>query len=203
MYSAGPFALRLGVSWLNGNPQTAAAKLELKVLAEDFGVMALIVVWSSFGPSIAHTYAGWTQASLNLRQGSIFSVTGSANGRLFAAFGGAPEIAPMIEAELSRKAQKAGIGEDVETEDFPERIGEIRAQGYSVAEGRPIPGVNAVSVPIFAPTGELAFVASLIGSAANLPVGRDAPAVLRMLQLGRTLSATAADPGTRQKESAE
>lgn len=188
LYSAGPFALRLGVSWLHGNPQTAQAIRDLKALTEEFGVMSLLSSWGEFGPTIVHIYAGLTQAALNLRQGSLFSVTGTANGRVFAAYRDEPDVQAQIEGELAHKSGLQAIGADLTLEDFTAHVSEVRDLGYSVARESPIPGVNAIAVPLFGADGKLAFAASLIGSVENLPVDPDAPAVVRMLQMSRALS---------------
>lgn len=188
LYAAGPFALRLGVSWLHGNPQSALAIRDLKALTEEFGVMALITAWGQFGPTIVHIYADLAQAALNLRQGSLFSVTGTANGRVFAAFRDAPDIRTQIEGELAHRAGYQAIGADLTPEDFTAHVREVRNRGYSVARGSPIPGVNAIAVPLFGTDGKLAFAASLIGSVQNLAVDPDAPAVQRMVEMARALS---------------
>lgn len=188
LYSPGSFALRLGVSWLNANPQTRSAIGQLKMLAQEHRVMSLIVVWGSFGPTIAHAYAGWTQASLNLRQGSLFSITGSATGRIFAAFSKALNAEQMISAELDNTSEHPAIGEDIDRTVFEGMIREIRGRGYSIARGRPIPEINAIASPVFDNKGELVFAASLIGSAENLSVNEDAIAIQQMLHLSHDVS---------------
>ncbi|WP_226550626.1 IclR family transcriptional regulator [Celeribacter naphthalenivorans] len=187
-YSPGPFALRLGVSWLRGNPQTARAIEGLKALTETFGVMSLITVWGELGPTIVHTYAGLTQATLNLRQGSIFSVTGTATGRIFAAYGTAPAIMELADAEMSRTSQNQAIGEHITREAFAERIKELRERGYALAEKRPIPGINAIGAPVFSETGALAFAISLIGKSETLPMDPDSEALAGLCALAAELS---------------
>ncbi|MCA0043520.1 IclR family transcriptional regulator [Celeribacter litoreus] len=187
-YSPGPLALRLGVSWLRANPQTSRAIDGLKALTETYGVMSLITVWGEFGPTIAHTYAGLTQATLNLRQGSIFSVTGTAAGRLFPAYGKNPAIEALCEAEIARKSEHLAIGEQITREAFSEKIEEVRACGYAIAEGRPIPGINAIGAPVFSETGDLAFVISMIGKAENLSTEAGSDTVENLLSLAKDLS---------------
>lgn len=189
LYSAGPMALRLGVSRLQNDPLTARAIQELKSLTEELGVLSLIIVWSEFGPTIVHIYAGPTQAALNLRHGSLFSVTGTATGRLFAAYCDGPEIRAQIEDELAHRAASPSLGVDLTVEDLKAHVAEIRARGYSITSGNPIPDLNAISVPVFDASGKMAFVASITGRAERLPVEEDSYPVERMKQIAEQVSA--------------
>lgn len=189
LYSAGPMALRLGVSRLQNDPLTARVIQELKTLTEELGVLSLIIVWSHFGPTIVHIYAGPTQAALNLRHGSLFSVTGTATGRVFAAYCDGPEIRAQIEDELAHRAASPSLGSDLTLEDFNSHVAEIRALGYSVTCGNPIPDLNAISIPIFDANGKMAFVASITGRAERLPVDDDSYPVERMKQIAEIVAA--------------
>ncbi|WP_238368785.1 IclR family transcriptional regulator [Mesobacterium pallidum] len=193
-YSAGPAALRLGVSWLQSDSMTAQTVEELKAITEELGVMSLITVWGQFGPTIVHIYAGLTQAALNLRQGSLFSVTGTAAGRVFAAYCHGPEIRAQVEDELAHRAVSPSLGEELTTEDFDAHMRDIEKHGYSAANEKPIPGVNAVAVPLFGADGRLRLVASLIGGIDRLPVGEADLPVQRMLALSKRLSRGAPAP---------
>lgn len=188
LYSAGSFALRLGVSWLESNPLTSRAIRELRALTEEFGVMSLLTAWGQFGPTIVHIYAGQTQGALNLRQGSRFSVTRAATGRIFAAFSTSPDVQARIDAELAHRSDTVSLGTDLLPEDFTAMIEDIRACGYSVAREAPIPGVNAISIPLFNANGQLACAATLIGTVKDLNVNPDSPVVQRMLEAAQKLS---------------
>lgn len=188
LYAAGSLALRLGVSWILGNAQSAAAIEAMKALSEELGVMSLITVWGQFGPTIVHIYAGPNQAALNLRQGSLFSVTGTAAGRVFAAFGCDPAIAAQVEKELAHKATVNAIGVDLTKDGFEDQVRQIRACGYSIALRHPIPQVNAVAFPVFDREGRLAFVISLIGSDDRLDVSDGASAIEQIRRIAKDVS---------------
>lgn len=188
LYSAGPFALRLGVNWINSDTRTSRAVEALRKLTEEFAVMALIVVWGEFGPTIIHTSAGSSQAALNIRQGSRFSVSGTAAGRLFAAYDRNPAVARQLEAELSHKVKAHSLGETLTADTIAARIEEVRRCGYAVASGAPIPGVNAVCVPVFSKDG-IAFAACLIGASDRLSVESNSRPIKRMVDMARHLSA--------------
>ncbi|MDK3018389.1 IclR family transcriptional regulator [Pseudodonghicola flavimaris] len=192
-YRTGAFALRLGIGWMKSTPQAAAAVRELKALTEEFGVMSLLAVWGAAGPTIIHFNAGVTQTALNIRQGTLFSVTGTATGRVFAAFGTTPEIEQHIDADLDKSRQRSGIGSILTRADFDRQRDTTRARGFATAEGGPVPGLNAVAAPIFGCDGQMRFVGTLIGPTDELNVGEEAAEVRRLLAVTGSLSARGAE----------
>lgn len=186
LYRAGSLALKLGIGWMKSTPLAAAAIRDLKTLTDEFGVMSLLAVWGPSGPTVIHLNAGVTQTALNIRQGTLFSVTGTATGRIFAAFGTAPEIENQITTELDKSSRRKGIGSIMAREDFERERDATRTRGYATAEGTTIPGLNTVSAPIYG--GDMLFVASLISPTYELSVQHDAPAVRRLLSVTETLS---------------
>lgn len=181
LYKTGSFALRLGLGWLKGNTLAAAAIRDLRALTEELGIMSLLAAWGTSGPTIIHINSGVSQTTMNLRPGSIFSVTGSATGRAFAAFGALPDLEAQIAADLDRTAHGGGIGQALTRAAFEQRLETARALGYSTAEGSPIPGINAVSAPILGCESGMFFVATLIGPADELAVGPGSVAVQRLV----------------------
>ncbi|MCR8550613.1 helix-turn-helix domain-containing protein [Salipiger sp. P9] len=203
LYRTGPFALRLGIGWLNGTPLAVAAIRELRLLAEDLGIMSLLSVWGVSGPTIVQICAGSTRAALNLRPGTLFSVTGTATGRVFAAFSENEAVGAMAAQEFSQAGRRGGIGGLLTREDSETQLEATRSCGYAIAEAVPIPDTNAVAAPIFDNTGTLQFVATLIGPIEDLAVDPGAVAVRRLLAVTEGLSAGRGAPlssGAAQKE---
>ncbi len=188
LYSTGNLALRLGISWIACSPLASAALEELRRFSGNTGVMSVLAAWGPDGPTIIHINAGASQGALNVRLGTTFSVTGTATGRVFAAFGNAPEIGDRIAADFDRSLPRSSIGTVLERRDFEKRIEATRACGYSVAEGVPIPRTNAVAAPIFDSGGALQFTAGLIGPEDELPVGPEAQPVRDLLGITARLS---------------
>lgn len=190
LYSAGSFALRLGVSWINSYAPSAFAIRQLKDLAERYRVRSVITFWGQFGPTIAHTYAGQTQSSINLRQGSVFSVTASATGRVFMAFGDNEAIEELAREENKQQEVRNKLGAPVSGSELEPRIELIRSRGYETADGQPIPGVNAISVPIFRADGTLDFVATVIGAAEQLSLEDHSDVLEEMCAIAKGASAS-------------
>jgi DNA-binding IclR family transcriptional regulator len=188
LYGTGAFALRLATSWLKSVPLVSAAIRELNTLTNELGFFSLIAVWSSYGATIVHMNSGVTQTALNLRPGTVYSVTGTATGRIFAAFGMTPEVEERIAEELSRSGQADWIGSVVGRDEFEVKLRKTRESGFAIAEGAPVPSINAVSAPVFGPNGELSFAATLVGPHGELLVDDDAVAVRRLMATTRNLS---------------
>lgn len=90
------------------------------------------------------------------------SLLGTPTGRVFAAF----LPAKMIETFLSGR-HEASIGDDsvrnISREQTELVLAEVRKRELARAIGRPIPGVNAFSVPVFDQSSSLALVITAIG----------------------------------------
>ncbi len=188
LYRMGPFAMRLGIGWLRSSPLPSAAILELKSLTDELGFMSLIAIWGEFGPTIVHINDGLSPTALNIRQGTLFSVTGTATGRVFAAFGDAGNLEGQIASELRGAARSRSLGPALTRENFEAQVQLTRKVGYSTARGAPIPGINAVSVPIFDKDGKFAFVGTLIGPSPEMAVESDSAAVQRLLATARSIT---------------
>lgn len=179
-YAMGPFAMRLGIGWLRGTPLVAAAIRVLGLVTRETGVMSQVVVWGQGGPTIVHIHEGATPHALNLRQGTLYSVTGTASGRVFAAFGAGAGIAARIAAELDDIGGLGLLGQGLPRPAFEAECAATRARGHAIAREMPIPGINAVSAPVMDRQGALALAVTLIGTAASLPVTPGAPIIHRL-----------------------
>jgi DNA-binding IclR family transcriptional regulator len=57
----------------------------------------------------------------------------------------------------------------------------IRAAGYALTRGVPVPGVNAASAPVFDHDGHLQYAVTVIGYDTTLDVESGSPQVQRLL----------------------
>lgn len=186
-YQLGPLAMRLGISWLKSSPVAATAIRELKRITEETGLTTAMVLWGEFGPTIVHISDGTETTALNLRQGSLFSTTGTASGRLFAAFGDPALIEPRVDIEFGQPGRERSLGWSVTREDFAADVRATQKKGYATAQGKPIPGINAVAVPIFSANGTLLMAVTMIGSEGSLSVEDGSDDIKRLQDGGETI----------------
>lgn len=182
-YLLGPMALRLGISRLHNDSTASRVIEELKTLTDELSVMSFIAVWGEFGPTIMHIYAGPTQAALNLRHGSVFSLTGTVTGLVFAAFYDQDKIHAKVQEEFSHEVLNLSSGEKLNETNFKKLVNKIRHQGYAVTHGKPIPDLNAISVPVFDEQGSFVFAATLTGMTDKLPIDIEAQALKQIRQI--------------------
>jgi len=187
LYRMGPLAMRLGHGWLRTSPVSSVAMPIVKRLADELGVLSLLAVRGPAGPTnvqINHTAA---DGSLNVRQGTGFSLTGTATGLVFAAFDDHPNLDAEITEGLTKTSPGHALGTPWSRAEFDAAIAETRARGYAVANGNPIPQINAIVVPIFDAEGRFHMSASLIAPSRNLDVSPDSLALRALLATAKRI----------------
>jgi DNA-binding IclR family transcriptional regulator len=187
-YQLGPFALQLGLARMRAfNPLRFAGEAAARLSAE-LGLMVTVTVWGSFGPTIVQVHEAADQVHVNLRAGAVYSLTGTATGRVFGAFLPATALAPRLEEELAEGSRRQRIGALATRERFDLEVTLVRGQGYAVAEGSPIPGINGLAAPVFDHTGQLQLVITLIGPTGVVRTGAGSAEVAALLDFTQRLS---------------
>ena len=172
-YFLGPLALQLGlISLKQANPVQAAAA-ELPGLVQRIGHTVAIAVWGSRGATIVRLEESPAPIHVNMRQGTVFSLAGTATGRLFAAYRDAREVKPLLDDE--RRRQKSHPAPTIANvpparavpvwRDFERELVEVRAHGLARSDGETLPGVNAIAAPVFDHEGQVVLAVTAIGPA--------------------------------------
>src|SRR5882672_344138 len=105
-YALGPLALQLGlISLQQADPVRIAAPL-LPELAARTGHTVALVVWGGRGPTIVLREASPSAVHVDMRHGTVFSIAGTASGRLFAAYLPVAVVRPIYEAERQSSTRR-------------------------------------------------------------------------------------------------
>ncbi|MGF7213657.1 DNA-binding IclR family transcriptional regulator [Skermanella aerolata] len=144
-YRLGPFALRLGLACFRGSNVYAMATEAASGLADRLDLTVAVCAWGTHGPTVVHIQDSFHHIHVNVRPGTVFSLTTTATGKLFSAFMPEGLILPQLEAEL---AAPGGKGKPTLTQ-LRTEFEAIRSTGLSTIRNRPIPGVSALSAPVF------------------------------------------------------
>ena len=112
---------------------------------------------------------------VNLRAGSVYTITGTATGRLFATFLPARQVRPLLEEDLVLGSRSRKVGHATSQAELDRQIAEIRSLGYATTEGIPVPGINAVAAPVFDHTGQMQYAITAIGNAGMLDASPRSP----------------------------
>ena len=153
--------------------------------------MVALVVWGPKTPTTVQVHEGAHTLNVNVRAGTIFSVIGSASGRVFGAFSETQTVRRRIEQELKGEVKDIGIGIRASRAEFDAEIVRIRRQGYSTVSDMPVPGINAVAAPVFDGAGALALALTLIGPIDALDLGPRSAAIAELLATCEELSRAA------------
>lgn len=105
------------------------------------------------------------------RMGSVHSLTGSATGRVFAAWLPEGEREALLARELKALPPKR---REAERRRFERTLDEVRRRGVGFSQGERIPGINAISAPVFDAAGRVVLAITVIGNAATFTPAVDA-----------------------------
>lgn len=207
-YQLGPLALQLGlISLQQTNPVQVASPLAAQ-LAQEIGLTVAIVVWGDRGATIVQIAESPSPVHVNMRHGTVFSLTGTASGKLFGAYRDAGEVERLLEEERQRAARQARMKADPAGtpqagrdrsgmplepalppwREFQAQLAEVRQRGLSRAQGEVIPGVNAMSAPVFNHAQELVLALTAIGPAGVFDIDWDGPAAHAMRRCAQEVS---------------
>jgi DNA-binding IclR family transcriptional regulator len=188
-YQLGPFALQLGLSRMRISNALRMVGDAAAALAADLGLMITISVWGTFGPTIVQVQEAADQVHVNVRAGAVYSITGTATGRVFGAFMPAKQLEPRLEAELAEGGRTQRVGNPVSRRQFEREVAHTREQGYAVAAGSPVPGITGIAAPVFDHGGQVQLVVTLIGPAPIVGTDQDSPQIAALLDFTRRFSA--------------
>ena len=185
-YGLGPLALQLGLMSLQQADPVRLATPVLEDLAQRSGHTVAMAVWGSHGPTIVRLAESPAAVHVNMRHGTVFSITGTASGRLFAAYLPEALVRPRYEAE--RKS--AGRGALVPWPRFADStLLEVRQQGLARADGAVVAGVSALAAPVFDHRGQIMLALTAIGPTAALDTDWDGPLARMMRTAAAAVSA--------------
>lgn len=188
-YLLGPFALQLGLSRMRQVDTLRLAGQAAADLAAEFGLMVTLSVWGTHGPTIVQVQDSEAPIHVNLRAGGVYTLSGTATGRLFAAFIPERVVKPLLTDELRPGSQQRAIGVPTSQKALAASTARIRVDGCATTSGSPVPGINAIAVPIFDHTGHMQCALTLIGPEREVSIDPAGPMAQRAIAFGRALSA--------------
>lgn len=180
-YRLGPFALHLGLARLRGSEPYRLATEAIGALVDRLDLVAAIAVWGTYGPTVVRVQESSQQIHANVRPGTVFGLTSTATGRLFAAFLPKRLVEPMIKAELRDPARRSQGGAYSSLAELRRELAAIHERRLATTIGHPIPGLSALSAPIFDHSDQMQVAVTLMGPSAVVdctPENRQATALI-------------------------
>jgi DNA-binding IclR family transcriptional regulator len=188
LYGLGAFALQLGMTRLRTFDPLRMAGQTAVALSSELGLMVAVLVWGTYGPTVVQVQEGSDQLHVNVRAGTVFTLTGTASGAVFTAFMKGAAVKSLLQRELKLGSRTQRIGTPARPDAVAAVVNDVRKLGYATTEGRPVPGVNAISAPVFDRTGQIQCAITLIGPTAALPLDGDDKLAARLLDATHDLS---------------
>lgn len=174
LYSLGPMALRIGLSAVSRLDVVQQASAELRNLVDTLGFTGLLSIWGDYGPTVVRWIDGERRLVTSLTVGSVLPLQSSSAGTLFLAFQPAAKVEWLLDKERAS-------GDQPSRAELAGRIRQARKRGYATTDGQVVPGLAAISVPVFDLQGWPAAMIGLLGrlpdanffSAANIDAVRE------------------------------
>jgi len=171
-YGVGPMAIALGLSGLRNVNVVRAATAVMPSLRDEINETVLLSIWSPQGPVVFALEESSRPVSMNIRVGSILPILSTATGRVFAAFMPDEMTASLIEAEQRRSPRFRD----------PKIIDDARQRGFAAVEGTAVPGISAVSVPVFDHNDKIAGVIGALGRTEEVDAAPDGKVTKTLLK---------------------
>ena len=172
-YRLGPAALQLGLSCLNQLDPLKVATPIVEKLALDIEHSVAIAVWGNLGPTIVRMIESREPIHVNMRTGTVMSVSGTATGKIFAAFMSNEKLDALKLLNLGDRVSHGDVDLNLDAQITEKELKQIRHDKIVSAAGKPIPGVNALSAPVFDQSGQLALVITALGPAVSFPADKE------------------------------
>ncbi len=206
-YRLGPLALQLGLIGLQqANPVHIATPLT-GPLARQIGQTVGLAVWGARGATMVHIAQAPSPVHVSLRHGTVFSLTRTASGKLFAAYLPPAEVRAMLEDERRREKQRKGeaaLQAGMPTPQplpswsaFEAELNEVRAHGASRSTNEVIPGVSAMAAPVFDHSGAIVLAVTAIGPTGVFDTRWEGALALALGACARSVSEQLGAPRTK------
>jgi len=169
-YGLGPLALQMGLIGLQQYDPVRLATERIDELARATGHTVAIAVWGHRGPTLVRIAEAPSPVHVSMRHGTVMSIPDTASGRLFAAYGPEDAVREALADEARRapaRAARARGGRFGLGTAFDRAVDQVRADGIAAVDGVALPGVSAVSAPVFDARGRLVLSLTAIGPSAT------------------------------------
>ncbi len=183
-YGLGREALRVGLAALNSMDVLKVAALPLAELRDELNETCFLAVWGNQGATVVHIEPAIRAVTVVTQLGSVLPLLSSSTGLVFGAFLPNRETVELREQEL--KASDSHLLADEKA--YAAVCEQIRTRGLHHVHGLLLPGVDALSAPVFNAVGNVAAVLTVVGPTSLFHADENGPAAQRLLAATRAVS---------------
>ncbi|MFM2130456.1 MAG: hypothetical protein RL477_2002 [Pseudomonadota bacterium] len=175
-YDLGPLMVDLGVAALGRVDGVKAGSEALALLTEKTGLVSVLVIWSTNGPTVIRWEQGELPTSVRIREGRTLPLLRTGSGKIFLAHLPAEKTRALVNAELASPEHRASTSPLKTLDDIEKMKLRVRAEGIADNPGESGLGIASLAAPVFGAGGSLAMVIALIGVHGVANLGRNTPA---------------------------
>jgi DNA-binding IclR family transcriptional regulator len=172
-YGLGREALRVGMAALGSIDVLKVAALPLSQLRDELNESCFIAVWGNQGATVVSIEPAVRAVTVVTQIGSVLPLLSSSTGLVFAAHLPERETVELRDREL--------IGLNQTSADYVQLLAQIRQRGLHHVHGLLMPGVDALSAPVFNAMGQVAAVMTVVGPTSIFHADEQGPAAQRLL----------------------
>lgn len=188
-YDLGPFVLDLSIACFARLSPVQLATPAATRLALECNETCLIAVWGSSGATVIRLFKPQRAVAVSIAEGTVFNLTMSATGRIFAAYLPRHETAALVERELAQH-RAARNGKAPQTpQEMEEVLEEVRRHGLSRVRGHNAPGIDALAAPVFDAHGRIVLGLTVVGPELSFDVSYDGGPARQLRAAAREISA--------------
>jgi DNA-binding IclR family transcriptional regulator len=196
LYDLGPQVLNLGLQAIARLDPVRQVSAELPDLTNTTGLLSVISVWGSHGPTAVRCERGSiTTPIVSIREGIALSLFRTSAGRVFLTYLSELKTRPVIEQEIvetdwwsegSGKRRYKDLKEVMAA--VAEIKNEVREHSMARSVGTQHPSYASLSVPVFGKDGELQLAISLIGGQGTFDLSAIGKPAVKLRAIGQSLS---------------
>ncbi len=179
-YALGREALRVGLAALASIDVLKIAALPLAQLRDELNESCFLAVWGNQGATVVTIEPAVRAITVVTQIGSVLPLLSSSTGLVFASYLPARETVELRDRELAALGHTAA--------EYQALLAGIRERGLHHVHGLLMPGVDALSAPVFNAMGEIAAVMTVVGPTSIFHADEQGPAAQRLLTAARETS---------------
>ena len=183
-YGLGREALRVGLAALNSMDVVKVAARPLSELRDDLNETCFLAVWGNQGATVVHIEPAVRAVTVVTQLGSVLPLLSSSTGLVFGAFLPQRETSDLRDQEVLAAEAHPLVDEQA----YAGLCEQIRQRGLHHVHGLLMPGVDALSAPVFNALGQVAAVLTIVGPASLFHADENGPAAQRLLATTRAVS---------------
>jgi len=180
-YGLGREALRVGLAALGSMDVLKLAAMPLSELRDALNETCFLAVWGNRGATVVQIETAVRAVTVVTQVGSVLPVLSSSTGLVFGAYLPERECLDLIDEEIAEKGR-------TRIDEVQATFAQIRENGLHHVHGLLLPGVDALSAPIFDALGRIVAVLTVVGPTSMFHADAHGPAARQLLATSKAIS---------------